>query len=239
MATLVSEKAAEILFNRYMLQWFGLGKAQLFAPTSPEEFVHGYDAKVVGFPSLRELYLQFKAPSYSKRDMRFAFDLTPHQHHRLRAYPTGSAYYVAAHFVSLKHLNEAQASVSTTEDFLRYFVCVDAAAVDADARSITFSLPPSHRHSPDPGFKGPSNGKSPRDFQRLRPEHWDRGNTLIARLKQGQVGRVVRLARDGAAPSTDAEELGQAAAKATLTPKEWKELGSFVRLPLSNEASAG
>jgi hypothetical protein len=44
----MSEKAAEILFNRYMLQSFGLGGAQLFAPSSIEEFKNGYDG---GFKS--------------------------------------------------------------------------------------------------------------------------------------------------------------------------------------------
>lgn len=57
-----------------MLQWLGLGKAQLFAPSTPQEFLSGYDAKVVGAGALRELYIQFKAPTYSERDTQFTFD---------------------------------------------------------------------------------------------------------------------------------------------------------------------
>ncbi len=34
----VSEKAAEILFNRFLLQAFPLGSLELFAPSSAEEF---------------------------------------------------------------------------------------------------------------------------------------------------------------------------------------------------------
>lgn len=64
----ISEKALEILFNRFLLQCFPLGAVQLFAPTTVEEFRSGYDSRVVGFSSLRELYLQFKAPSLLARD---------------------------------------------------------------------------------------------------------------------------------------------------------------------------
>jgi hypothetical protein len=59
----VSEKAAEILFTRFMLQAFPLGKIEIFAPSSAEEFITGYDARFVGEDPFRQIYLQFKAPS--------------------------------------------------------------------------------------------------------------------------------------------------------------------------------
>lgn len=231
MTTLVSEKAAEILFNRFMLQWFGLGGAQLFAPTSPQEFACGYDGKVVGFGAMRELYLQFKAPTLSQRDRRFTARLTPHQHERLKRYPPGSAYYVAGMFSSMEHFNRAQAEVKTAEDFLRHFVCVDATALPHDARSVTFGIPESHRHSPEPGFKAFEHGPGPTDFAPLAGSQWERGNTLVAKLKQGQVGRVVRFEH--------ASEFGLADETEPLNSKggspteaDCKTLGTFVRVPL-------
>lgn len=233
----VSEKAAEILFNRYMLQWLGLGKAQLFAPSTPEEFVSGYDAKVVGADSMRELYLQFKAPTYSERDNRFTFELTPHQHARLQRYPAGSAFYVAAYFTSLQQLNAVQSSIATTEDFLRYYVCIDVTGVSATARSITFAAPASQRHSVEPGYKDSQHGKSPKDYTPVEPRLWERGNALIARLKQGQVGRTLQLKYedDTVAGTKHAPEVP---AYIEVPPQsECRNLGSFVRI-LSGDSPA-
>ncbi|MCI1192604.1 hypothetical protein MOJ79_12190 [Calidifontimicrobium sp. SYSU G02091] len=231
MTTLVSEKAAEILFNRFMLQWFGLGAAQLFAPTSPQEFACGYDGKVVGFDAMRELYLQFKAPSLSRRDRRFTVRLTPHQHERLKRYPPGSAFYVAGMFGSMADFNRAQAGVKTAEDFLRHFVCIDAAALPQDARAITFGIPESHRHSPEPGFKASAHGPGPADFEPLVGSQWERGNTLVSKLKQGQVGRVLRFGPEGECARADAvapvTELGS-----MPTEAECRGMGTFVRIPV-------
>jgi hypothetical protein len=231
MSTLVFEKAAEILFNRFMLQWFGLGGAQLFAPTTTQEFTCGYDGKVVGFDAMRELYLQFKAPSLSQRDRRFTVRLTPHQHERLKQYPPGSAYYVAVMFSSMEHFNRAQAKVKTAEDFLRHFVCVDATALPLDARGITFGIPESHRHSPEPGFNASAHGPGPTDFAPLVGSQWERGNTLVAKLKQGHVGRFVDFRGGRAAAHADMEAAPLLAGSTLPTDAECRTLGTFVRVP--------
>jgi hypothetical protein len=231
MSTLVSEKAAEILFNRFMLQWFGLGGAQLFAPTSRQEYDHGYDGKVVGFGAMRELYLQFKSPSLSERDRRFTVTLDPRQHSRLRTYPAGSAYYVAGMFSSMADFNRAQTEVRTAEDFLRHFLCVDASALPDNARRVTYGIPESHSHSPRPGYKTGENGRSPLDYVSLDRDTWDRGNTLVDRLRKGQVGRVIRF--DPAAEASPVDQaLSGARTAAAMTDADCKALGTFVRVPL-------
>jgi hypothetical protein len=230
MSTLVSEKAAEILFNRFMLQWFGLGDAQLFAPTSTQEFACGYDGKVVGFDAMRELYLQFKAPSLSQRDRRFTVRLTPHQHERLRGYPPGSAFYVAGMFSSMAHFNQAQAEVKKAEDFLRHFICIDAAVLPQDVRAVTFGIPESHRHSPEPGFKTSAHGPGPTDFESLGSQ-WDRGTTLVAKLKLGQVGRFVDLRGRRVATQVETNAAPVLAGPAMPTDAECRTLGTFVRVP--------
>ena len=141
----MSEKAAEILFNRYMLQSFGLGGAQLFAPSSIEEFKNGYDAKIVGFSPLREIYLQFKAPDFLERNQRFTIRTTPHQHALLKSYPARAAYYVSAMFHSMEQMNQAQAILKTAEDFLKDFECVEVSCLPPDVRSIHYSRPENHR----------------------------------------------------------------------------------------------
>ena len=233
----VSEKAAEILFNRYMLQWLGLGKAQLFAPSTPQEFLSGYDAKVVGAGALRELYLQFKAPTYSARDTRFTFELTPHQHARLQRYPTGSAFYVAGYFTSLRQLNDVQSSVATTEDFLRYYVCIDVAGISATARCVTFAAPASQRHTVDPGYKDARHGKGPKDFAPVESRFWERGNSLVARLKQGQVGRMLSFGAEDEAAIVKSVAIETPSYVELPSPKECQSLGSFVRI-LGDDAPA-
>src|SRR5688500_17920528 len=127
----VNEKSAEILFNRFLLQAFPLGAIELFAPSSVEEFRRGYDTKIVGLTCFREIYLQFKAPTYSKARARFTIRPTRHQHSLLQAYDIDSAYYVASTFQSLKELNEAQTSLQAEADFLQHFVCIEISHLPA------------------------------------------------------------------------------------------------------------
>ena len=112
----VSEKTAEILFNRSFLHAFPLGSLELYAPSSVEEFHNGYDAKVVGRSTFSEIYLQFKSPTYSDKRDQFTIQLTPHQHRLLKAYPPLSAYYVAPMFLSLHDLNKAQGNLKTVSE---------------------------------------------------------------------------------------------------------------------------
>lgn len=186
------------MFNRCMLQWFGLGNAQLYAPTSLEEFKQGYDGKVVGLSAMREVYLQFKAPTFSDRHGRFTTKLTPHQHRRLLKYPKGSAYYVAGMFRNLQDFNKAQNHMKQVSDFLKHFVCIRVASLPADACAITFVVPEDHRCSPCPGFKDSEHkSPSPGDFMPLVGESWMRGNTLVEKLKIGSIGTEYRVNREG------------------------------------------
>lgn len=192
----VSEKAAEILFNRFLLQSFPLGGVQLFAPSSIEEFRNGYDAKIVGFSSLREMYLQFKAPLYSESRARFTISPTPHQHQLLKAYPARSAYYVAPMFKSLAEFNLAQAALETAADFLKNFVCIDVAALPAEVDFFHYIQPTSHRKSPLVKFKMPADGRIRTAMHPVSREGWLRGSTLLAKFKAGEAG-VQRDLTDG------------------------------------------
>ena len=184
-----SEKAAEILFNRFFLQTFALGSVQLFAPSSIEEFRNGYDTKVTGCSSLREIYLQFKAPKYSERRRLFTVQLTAHQHRRLQDfYPAHAAYYVAAMFTSLAEVNSAQASVKTATDFLKHFVCIQVASLPSDVDFLHYIRPSSHRGSPCVKFKVPNDEHSHTASHPIHADAWLRGNTLAARFNAGTVG---------------------------------------------------
>lgn len=154
-----SEKTAEILFNRFFLQAFPLGGVQLFAPSSIEELKMGYDTKIARCSSLRELYLQFKAPLYSESRSRFTISPTQHQHRLLRKlYPPHAAYYVAPMFRSLTELNKAQEFVKTAADFLKNFICIEIATLPPQVDFFHYIQPSSHRESPLVKFKIPDDG---------------------------------------------------------------------------------
>jgi len=184
----ISEKAAEILFNRFLLQSFPLGSIQLFAPSSAEEFRNGYDAMLVGFSSLREVYLQFKAPMYSENRGRFTISSTPHQHLLLKAYPPRSAYYVAPMFRSLAELNAEQASVRTAADFLKNFVCVEVAPLPERLDFFHYVHPSNHRESPLVKFKTPADGSTRTAVHPVSGDGWVRGSALLTKFKAAEVG---------------------------------------------------
>lgn len=154
----VSEKAAEILFNRFLLQSFPLGTIVLFAPSSAQEFKSGYDSKLAGHAAFLEIYLQFKAPTYSNRRNLFTISVTSHQHQLLKAYPPHSAYYVAPMFRSLRELNEAQRDLTVSVDFLKHFVCIEVSGLPAEVDFFHFLQPESHRESPQVKYKTPDDG---------------------------------------------------------------------------------
>ena len=92
-------------------------------------------------------------------------------------------------------------------------------------------MPESHRHSPEPGFKASAHGPGPTDFTPLVGSQWERGNTLVAKLKQGQVGRFVDF-RGGRGAAQADMEAAPLLAKSTLpTDAECRSLGTFVRVP--------
>lgn len=192
----ISEKSAEILFNRFLLQSFPLGRVQLFAPTSFEEFRNGYDARVVGFSSFRELYLQFKAPLYSESRARFTVSATAHQHRLLKSYPPRSAYYVAPMFKSLAELNAAQSNLHTAADFLKNFVCIEVAPLPTELDFFHYVQPPSHRESPQVKYKTPGDGQTRTAIHPVNGDGWLRGSTLLTKFKANEIGVRCDLASD-------------------------------------------
>jgi hypothetical protein len=222
----ISEKAAEILFSRSLLQALGLRTAQLFAPSSWEEHQYGYDQSIVGFSAMREINLQFKSPEYTEKGHRFTIYLHTPQHQTLqRRYPQNkAAYYVAHMFASLKACNEAQADPNLTEarSFLRHFLCIDVRSLPSDARSISYIKPASHRHSPEPSFKTQGDGRSPKDAHALGVDTWERGSTLFEKLTSGTIGIVRDLSGPHQAPI---------AAKG-IEPRA-SDLGLCIRIPQS------
>jgi hypothetical protein len=192
-----SEKTAEILFNRFLLQAFPLGGVQLFAPSSIDECKKGYDTKVTGFLSFRELCLQFKAPLYSESRDRFTISPTPHQHRLLqKLYPSRAAYYVAPMFRSLAELNSAQAAVKTVADFLKNFVCIEIAALPPEVDFFHYIQPSGHRESPLVKFKTPNDGQTRTASHPVNGDGWLRGSTLLAKFKAGRVGVYRDLTND-------------------------------------------
>jgi hypothetical protein len=97
----VSEKVLEILFIRCILYDFGLGRVSVFAPTSREEKIAGYDARIVGLSAFQEIYLQFKSPFYADRVNRFTVHTTEHQHKVLKNLKSNYAYYIVSAYPSL------------------------------------------------------------------------------------------------------------------------------------------
>lgn len=230
MATLISEKAAEILFIRYLLQTFGLGEAQLFAPTLVEEYHAGHDGRVTSTSNMREVYLQFKAPSISGNGAQVKIKLTPHQHTRLRLYPTGTAFYVAAMFSTLKDFNCAQITCKFAVEFRRNFICIDASQLFKDAKSITFDLPASHRHAPNARYKTSTHSKSPKDCVPLNGATWMRGSTLSEKLKTGGIGTLL-LSAANASSAYDHTAVDEPNLYDAKNWKEWILTRSFIRVP--------
>jgi hypothetical protein len=200
----VSEKAIEILFNRCVLQSFDLGSVQLFAPTSVEEFERGYDGRVVGPRALREIYLQFKAPTYSDANARYTVKITPHQHAILKAmYPARSAYYVAPMFRTLVEFGEAQSTLTgAAANFLKHFVCIDIASLPVEVDFLNYEHPENHLESPEVKFKTPVDGKVRVAHRAVPAQAWCRGSTLLRLFKEGEVGAQVV---PGAVPVRSAE----------------------------------
>ncbi len=218
----VSEKTAEILFNRSLLQAFKLGKVQLFAPTSHEECEKGYDAKVVGFTPIRELYLQFKSPTYTNN--RFTIKTTRHQHLRLLKYPCQSAYYVAPMFASLSELNEAQASMKTAADFLKHFVCIEVSALEHDIDFFQYIKPANHQKSPLVKYKSARDGIGRIARHEISGDGWLRGSTLLANFRKKSIGAYWDLGVSG-------NQLVDCKEQTEITKSQGNDFSLHIRIP--------
>lgn len=192
----ISEKTSEILFNRYLLQAFRLGEMSLYAPSSVEEFKNGYDLKLIGLSSFRELYLQFKAPSYSESRRRFTISVTNHQHRMLKQYPDRTAYYVAHTFTSIKDFIDAQRKLQISMNFLRYFVAIEISSLPDEIAFFQYSQPSSHRESLCIRYKKASDGNSRIARNKIVGSACLRGNQLAEKFKNDCIGTLVQLSND-------------------------------------------
>ena len=189
----VSEKAAEILFNRFLLQSFPLGTIELFAPSSAQEFKSGYDSKLAGHVAFREIYLQFKAPTYSNRRNLFTISVISHQHQLLKAYPPHSAYYVAPMFRSLRELNEAQRDLTVAVDFLKHFVCIEVSGLPSEVDFFHFLQPESHRESPQVKYKTPADSTTKTATHAVQRPGWLSGSGLVTKFRDNEIGSTFPL----------------------------------------------
>ncbi|MFT3879956.1 MAG: hypothetical protein QM703_09895 [Gemmatales bacterium] len=230
----ISEKTAEILFNRYLLQSFPLGGVELFAPTSFEEYKNGYDAKFYGTSSFREIYLQFKSPTYSASKARFTISPTTHQHLRLKDYPPRTAFYVAPMITSMAELNAIQASLKSSLDFLKYFICIDANNLPNVVSFLQYEQPTSHRESPRIRYKIPDDGGIRTAQHPIGVEDWLRGNQLQDKFKKGIIGTECNLAacdsfeRSGHSGTMGSQKLLNAT---ELLFMKNEQFGDLIRMP--------
>lgn len=192
----ISEKTSEILFNHYFLRAFRLGEISVYAPSSVEEFKNGYDSKLIGLSSFRELYLQYKAPIYSENKRHFTIKVTKHQHRMLKQYPDHTAYYVAHTFTSLKDILDAQKKLRISINFLKYFVAIEISSLPEEITFFQYSQPSSHRESLRIRYKKTSDGNCRIASNKIVGSACLRGNQLAEKFKNHCIGTLVQLPKD-------------------------------------------
>lgn len=207
------EKTEEMLFTRYFLQACGLGNITLYAPSSIEEGVEGYDAKLFGAHAFQELFLQFKSPVYKKREHLFRVDITPHQHEILQGlYKPGHAFYVTHVFRSLDELHEVERNMQQASEFLLHFIAIQVSGLPSDAKFFTYKKPLSHHASPDVKY-GDAKDRGKHEGSTPLPKHqWLRCSKLLRDFREDKIGRWVELIVDDASlvPFTESCISGEA-----------------------------
>ena len=198
----MSEKGFEILFNRFALNKFNLGELVLYAPTSYEEFTNGYDTKITGLETFREIILQFKSAAINKKGDLFTAQITKHQHEILNKYDSDTAYYILPTFESIKELNKIQASLKSSNDFLKYCICIDASKLPEQVDFIQYRKPDSHKESPLIKYKIPEDGKVKKAKHNIKGNAWCRGSTLLDKFKSNSNGTVFSTSGSGTTPRT-------------------------------------
>jgi len=237
----ISEKAAELLFSRYMLQALGLRKAQLFAPSSWEERRVGYDQSIAGLSRFREINLQFKSPEVVEKWNRFTIRLSKSQHLTLlRLYRRRTAFYVAHTFTSLKQLNAEQMSphLAAARDFLKNFICIDVRGLPECTRSVHYVLLESGSKPREPTFKVDGDSSRRADTQPVKKTHWFRGDALLDALASGTVGEEIDLVNRRTEDLTR-EAPGLASTDGDSEEVAPRDIGVYVRLLLGNTSDAG
>jgi hypothetical protein len=193
----IPEKTEEILFNRFFLQGFRLGEVTMYAPSTVEEARNGYDSMFTGLSIFREIYLQFKAPTYSESRGHFTIHTTRHQHRMLKQYPPHTAYYLTHTFSSLEECTEAQRNVRIAVDFLKHFIAIEIAFLPNDVDFFHYYKPHSHRESPQIAYKRTSDGVTRKAEHEVIGDGWLRGNQLVEKFKDDHIGALVLLTADG------------------------------------------
>lgn len=201
----LSEKQIELAFTWAALQDATLTRMHFYAPTSFEEFKEGYDAKFAGANSFRELYLQFKSPSFTRNGTSCTIRLTPHQHALLRSrYPAKSAYYVFCLIPSMAEFRAAKAKLTSAAGMLAYYVCVDASALPANASFLQLDVPAKGTSLPAVFYKTPDDGAGAKTATNEVPRKAVvSGRTLMRNFKTADAGHAVRLGRAAKAESVE------------------------------------
>jgi hypothetical protein len=189
----MSEKLLETLFTRFTMQSFGLGGTWVHAPSAKEEFVNGYDMKIVGMKHMRELILQFKKPRITKDG--FGFSTVPHQHKALRTlYPPHTAYYVSSTFRTMTEIQDAQRNIRSSLDFLKYYVCIEiVSSLPHDLDFIQYERDESLM-ARSVKYKCENDGAIRRAQRPLKGRGcWESGSGLINKFKRRAAGSIVEL----------------------------------------------
>jgi hypothetical protein len=134
----------------------------------------------------------------------------------------------------LQELNAAQAVSRTAADFLRNFVCIEAAPLPRDVDFFHYIQPSSYRESPFVKFKTPADGPTRTAEHPVIGQGWLRGSALLAKFRNGEIGVRLDL-RVGT--FADGEKLPNRAVVTEVLDRATKfsesEFGVLVRTPVA------
>tara|TARA_B100001971_G_C18028376_1_gene451221 strand:- start:12 stop:737 length:726 start_codon:yes stop_codon:yes gene_type:complete len=190
----LNEKLTELLFIRYASQSIGLGKADMYAPSSREEFTDGYDAKLMATNSVRELMLQFKKATVTKRG--FTINLTPHQHKRLRKYEPRTAFYVAPTFRCPAEIQGLQRSIQTSIAFLTGYIAIEISHLPTEVSFIQYQRSEDGKRPTNPKFKLKDDGNVKTAKHPIKQPNWMTGKSLIDKFKRYEYGTTIVLFKE-------------------------------------------
>lgn len=186
----VSEKLVETLFHRFALQLLGFGGAWVHTPNTREEFVSGYDARLVGPDGFREVVLQFKRSVPSRGGRKYRVGITEHQHRRLQQlYPADTAYYLTLPLRDLAEAADRQCKAQKSDEFLRLYLAVAVGRLPADLKSIRYARGDGGRPC-EPAAKSEGADRAVPLASR-RTGAWMSGATLIDKFRRGSAGAQV------------------------------------------------
>jgi hypothetical protein len=208
-----NEKLIETLFTYYALRHLDGECVAVYTPSTREEFLKGYDAKLMGASSFDELYIQFKTPlCLAKERWRYSIHTTPHQHCRLQTYPFNTAFYVTHTFRTVSQIQKAQGEAAKPADFLQYYVAIEIRRLEDDVKFFRYTADQSfmpyevvyNRHADR------AHPRTPTHVCDMDSNDWMTGEELLRRFKAGSLGAWMLLEGDpakGLLQNIDGEEL--------------------------------